>query len=336
MIKRKRPGFLSALLMAAFAVLLVFSACGTTKKAVVQKEKPKEAAAPAPAEPPKEDPREPAAAAAPDQSDREVPVPEESAFAQKSPGVKPPEMVAVPWLPPSSGPKPAPAAPRGEQRPEYSARSPLSPEVEALTPGLPVTAASSWTLPLKSLTPEAPPSDPFFTLPLQDAPPIPDMIMSRGSIKAPKLASFLRAYNPLVNASFADELSQIYIEEAEMEGVNWDIAFAQMCLETGFLRYGNLVTKEMNNFCGLGALGPNHRGEAFPDTRTGVRAHIQHLKAYASPDPLNLSLVDPRRRFVKLGTGPSIETMASFWAADKDYGKKIRGLLTKMYIFNMN
>ena len=36
------------------------------------------------------------------------------------------------------------------------------------------------------------------------------------------------------------------------KGSNSDVAFAQMCLETGFLRFGGLVTMDMNNFCGLG------------------------------------------------------------------------------------
>jgi hypothetical protein len=121
------------------------------------------------------------------------------------------------------------------------------------------------------------------------------------------------------------------VEEAAIEGVNHDMAFAQMCLETGFLRFGGLVTPEMNNFCGLGSIGPGQIGERFPDPRTGVRAHIQHLKAYATDEPLKQTLVDPRYRWVRYGSAPKIQGLTGTWAADKEYGNKISSLLERLY-----
>jgi hypothetical protein len=123
------------------------------------------------------------------------------------------------------------------------------------------------------------------------------------------------------------------VEEAAAEGVNHDAAFAQMCLETGFLRYGGLVKADMNNFCGLGSTGPGHPGEVFPDPRTGVRAQIQHLKAYAAASPLNRELVDPRYRWVKYGSAPMIQGLAGTWAADRAYGDKITAILERLYRF---
>jgi hypothetical protein len=123
----------------------------------------------------------------------------------------------------------------------------------------------------------------------------------------------------------------LYVEEAAAEGVNHDMAFAQMCLETGFLRFGGLVSAGMNNFCGLGAIGPGQEGEVFPDPRTGVRAHIQHLKGYATDLPLNGELVDPRYRWVRKGSSPRIRGLAGTWAADKSYGEKINRILERMY-----
>ena len=123
----------------------------------------------------------------------------------------------------------------------------------------------------------------------------------------------------------------MYIEEAAAEGVNHDMAFAQMCLETGFLRFGGLVSAGMNNFCGLGAIGPGQEGEVFPDPRAGVRAHIQHLKGYATDLPLNGELVDPRYRWVRKGSSPRIRELAGTWAADKSYGDKINRILERMY-----
>ena len=105
-----------------------------------------------------------------------------------------------------------------------------------------------------------------------------------------------------------------------------------MCLETGFLRFGGLVTADMNNFCGLGAINAENPGLVFPDEQTGVRAHIQHLKAYASAEPLNLPAVDPRYRYVNpKGKAPHIYNLAGTWAADPAYGHKIDQLLRRMY-----
>ena len=147
------------------------------------------------------------------------------------------------------------------------------------------------------------------------------------------LAMFLEQNNPLADRNFVRSLAGYYAEEAAAEGVNHDAAFAQMCLETGFLRYGGLVRPEMNNFCGLGSIGPGQHGEVFPDPRTGVRAHIQHLKAYASAEPLRGELVDPRFKWVKRGSSPDIQGLAGTWAADREYAEKIGVILRRLYDF---
>jgi hypothetical protein len=158
--------------------------------------------------------------------------------------------------------------------------------------------------------------------------------MGKGIVTQKEMAAFLLESNPGVEGTFIEELAFIYTEESAIEGVNSDVAFAQMCLETGFLRYGGLVTADMNNFCGLGAIGPNERGSSFPNPRTGVRAHIQHLKAYASVEPLKQLLVDPRFQYVRRGSSPSIGGLAGTWAEDRAYAEKIMGILERLYIFH--
>lgn len=109
-----------------------------------------------------------------------------------------------------------------------------------------------------------------------------------------------------------------------------------MCLETGFLKFGNLVTPEMNNFCGLGAISPEQPGESFPDVQTGIRAHVQHLQAYATTAdvPLNNPLVDPRYSWVhKAKFAQNVFDLAGNWAADKEYGNKLDGLLSELEEF---
>jgi hypothetical protein len=164
----------------------------------------------------------------------------------------------------------------------------------------------------------------------------PSDIMGTGVVPAERLARFLRLNNPDADGDFAQALSGYYVEEAAAEGVNHDTAFAQMCLETGYLRYGGLVTPDMNNFCGLGAIGPERPGESFPDPRTGVRAHIQHLKAYAVDEPLNGELVDPRYRWVRKGSSPTIQGLSGSWAADRSYSGKIDSILRRLYEFSFD
>ena len=164
-------------------------------------------------------------------------------------------------------------------------------------------------------------------------PPIPENIMGKGLILSKDKAAFLLNVNPGAERNYIEDLALIYTQEAAVEGVNHDVAFAQMCLETGFLKFGGLVTADMNNFCGLGSIGPGQSGERFPDARTGVRAHIQHLKAYATDAPLKQTLVDPRYRWVKLGSSPSIKGLSGTWAADKNYADKITAILERLYSF---
>ncbi|MDR1149167.1 MAG: glucosaminidase domain-containing protein [Spirochaetaceae bacterium] len=164
-----------------------------------------------------------------------------------------------------------------------------------------------------------------------EIPESPELILGRGSIGSDKLAEFLLTVNPRIEKPFAQKFAQLYVDEAAMEGVNHDIAFSQMCLETGFLSFGGLVKPDMNNFCGLGAIGPGQEGESFPSTQIGIRAQIQHLKAYATEEPLKQPLVDPRYRWVRYGSAPTIYELAGAWAVDRDYGKKIKNILDNLY-----
>ena len=77
--------------------------------------------------------------------------------------------------------------------------------------------------------------------------------------------------------------------------------------ETGFLQYGGDASVEQFNFAGLGTTGGGVPGNSYPDVRTGIRAQIQHLKAYATADPLNGKCVDDRYEYVKKGTAPYVE-----------------------------
>ncbi len=157
-----------------------------------------------------------------------------------------------------------------------------------------------------------------------------EQIISSGNTSEVQLQLFLKTNNESAITQFPD-LPKLYREEAAIEGVNHDIAFCQMCLETGFLRFGTDIKPQQNNFAGLGSVGGGAEGASFPSARIGVRAHIQHLKAYASLEPLVQQEVDPRFRFVTRGVASSVHQLSGRWSADLDYGIKITAILRRLY-----
>ena len=130
-------------------------------------------------------------------------------------------------------------------------------------------------------------------------------------------------------ASTINQFAQIFYEEAMAEGVRAEVAFTQCMKETGFLKYGGDVLPNQYNFAGIGATGAVH-GASFENVRMGIRAQIQHLKAYASLDGLTNPCVDPRFNLVKRGSAQYVEWLGikenpngCGWASSKNYGHDI-------------
>ena len=158
-------------------------------------------------------------------------------------------------------------------------------------------------------------------------------IMDKGLLNEDQLASYFIKHNPDADYNQIKDLARLYIEEAEAEGINSDVAFAQMCLETGYLKFGNLVQPEWHNYCGLGAMDAEHPGERFESEELGVRAHIQHLQAYGTTEDvkLNNELVDPRYNWVhKTKFITDINGLTNTWAMDSGYADKIERKLRDM------
>ena len=130
-------------------------------------------------------------------------------------------------------------------------------------------------------------------------------------------------------ASTINQFAQIFYEEATAEGVRAEVAFTQCMKETGFLKYGGDVLPNQYNFAGIGATGAVH-GASFSNVRMGIRAQIQHLKAYGSVSPLTNQCVDPRFNLVKRGSAQYVEWLGIKenpngygWATSKSYGHDI-------------
>ena len=127
---------------------------------------------------------------------------------------------------------------------------------------------------------------------------------------------------------------QIYVEEAETENINVEVAFCQAMLETGWLKFGGAVKIDQFNFAGIGATDGGASGASFTNPRRGIRAHVQHLKAYANEEALINPCVDPRFGLVKRGSAPYVEWLGQKenpngygWATRKNYGYSILDLI---------
>ena len=159
-------------------------------------------------------------------------------------------------------------------------------------------------------------------------------IMGKAKAAAGQMAAYLKKKNPSVAQSVLDMIP-LYLSEGEAEGVRGDIAFAQSCLETGnFTFSGSAVTLEQNNFCGLGVTQRGKTGLSFESPQLGIRAQVQHLKAYASTDALINERIDPRFCYVTRGCAPYVEWLGQKenpqgkgWAAGAGYGEKILSIL---------
>lgn len=107
--------------------------------------------------------------------------------------------------------------------------------------------------------------------------------------------------------------------------------------ETGWLQFKGDVKAEQYNFAGMGATGNRVTGESFKDVREGVRAQIQHLKAYGSTKNLNQTCVDNRFKYVERGCSIYVEWLGipnnpknKGWAAADGYGVDIVKMVQKM------
>ena len=147
------------------------------------------------------------------------------------------------------------------------------------------------------------------------------------------------AYYAETDAPTLEKFCQIYVEEANAEGINGAIAFTQAMKETAWLKFGGDVKIEQNNFAGLGTTGGGVAGASFATVREGIRAQIQHLKAYGSKNALKNECVDPRFSLVARGSALYVEWLGQKenpnrygWATSKGYGidivKMVKNLQT--------
>ncbi len=188
------------------------------------------------------------------------------------------------------------------------------------------------------------------------------MATSELSIKGPAIAtaeqlrSWVKAEEPRLRQKVEREmgrefqpipdLADLYLRIGEEYGIRGDLAFAQAAKETHYWQYTGLVQPDQNNYCGLWATGtaltgdenlngadssrvvlePGRHGATFTSPEAGVEAHIQHLYAYASTEPLpqGKELLSPRFALVQRGCAPTWQGLNARWAVPgTTYGQSI-------------
>lgn len=159
------------------------------------------------------------------------------------------------------------------------------------------------------------------------------------------------------------ELVAAYAAEGRGEGIAWDVAFVQAILETSWFNFPDhgQVRPAANNFAGMGAYDGSGGTSVFqfPDARTGVRAHMQHLRLYSDPDTnlagsnLGSKLAEDRdarypdrwRLVRRITSSDGSYTYAGqtrrwedfgngMWATDPFYSCKILSLYRQALLFN--
>lgn len=172
-------------------------------------------------------------------------------------------------------------------------------------------------------------------------------IMGPARVAAGAIVAWVNGRTPRPPGAYAatvplETLAQLFIEEGAAEGVTGDVAFVQSVVETGWFRFSGSIPASYNNFAGIGATDSNPTPAIFADARTGVRAQIQHLRAYADPTatsctvpPLRNPCVDPRFALVvPKGRAPTWDQMGNGnWASASTYSTSILTLFAELQAF---
>lgn len=165
--------------------------------------------------------------------------------------------------------------------------------------------------------------------------------------KEPEIRAMMeRNYPELGFTPFPEDIAELYISLGKKYHIRGDLAFAQALKETGYFQFYGSVQPFQNNFCGLGASGventgaealngvdplrvysiPGLHGLTFTTVADGIEAHLQHLYAYTSTEPLpeRCELLDPRFGYVKRGAAARWVDLDGRWAVPGNgYGESI-------------
>jgi len=162
-------------------------------------------------------------------------------------------------------------------------------------------------------------------------------IIAPGTLNEETVFTFIKSKNPspFISDAYIRNLIGYYFSEANREDVNHDFAVAQMLHVTNFLRNRQLVNN--NNFGGLN--NTNTWQGMFPNQIMGVRAHIQHLRAYARINTVCPAdeIINPRMNQIASfrGTVHTFDQLYEKWTLNPErYRTSIDAMLRELYSYS--
>jgi len=162
------------------------------------------------------------------------------------------------------------------------------------------------------------------------------IIESQGTLSKSAVIGYIKKVNPAVSANDVEKLIDVYLSEAGKEGINHDLAIAQMLFITKSLN--KKVLTDVHNYAGLNVV--DKKAVRFNSMTEGVRAHIQHLKGYSSSiksSELKELLADPRWDILDPFRGKikTLDELSVKWApGNSEYARKIENIINEMRLFS--
>jgi hypothetical protein len=98
---------------------------------------------------------------------------------------------------------------------------------------------------------------------------IPINLRQNSSLSHNTIAAYIMSKSPLMSRLDVERLINIYIQEAQKKGISYEIAIAQMCYASKFLKNRKLIINY--DYAGI------NNGKSFKNMSEGVHSHIQHL-----------------------------------------------------------
>jgi len=162
-------------------------------------------------------------------------------------------------------------------------------------------------------------------------------LIGKGTLTRDSVYNFViaKTKNPVISDNEIKSLINLYIEEANFEEVNYDIAIAQMLYMTSIL--GNAEYVVNNNFAGLTPVRGKWESGKFDTMETGVRAHIQQLRGYARENLNRTEIVTPRWNMISdfRGSISTLDELSLRWSSNPArYKESIEKILSDLYTFS--
>jgi len=144
----------------------------------------------------------------------------------------------------------------------------------------------------------------------------PEKIEGKGTLTPAAIVQFIMERNSNYSRSFLEGFIGAYFKEAGILGINPDLAIAQMCYTTKFLKNSDIMST--HNYAGFSTMPAGGR---FNNQAEGIQAHIQHLKGYANEKYKPILIFDPRWDKISnfRGTVDNLDGLAKMWSPTNIY-----------------